>query len=67
MDSIRRRLFRSYADLGATAFLGLIIPVTYWFELSVVLPSIRFLHTPLLYYGHLLLGSVLMFQIVGKN
>lgn len=67
MDSIRRRLFRSYADLGATAFLGLIIPVTYWFELSVVLPSIRFLHTPLLYYGHLILGSVLMFQIVGKK
>lgn len=66
MDFVRRRLFRSFADLGATSFLGIIIPVTYWFELSVVLPSIKFLRTPLLYYGHLLLGSLLMFQIVAN-
>lgn len=66
MEFIRRRLFRSFSDLGATAFLGLIIPVTYWFELFVVLPSIKFLHTPLLYYGHLIVGSFLMFNIVGN-
>ena len=66
MDFLRRRLFRSFRDLAATGFLGVMIPTIYWFEMFVVLPSIKFLRTPVLYYGHLFLGSVLMFQIVGN-
>lgn len=66
MDILRRRLFRSIPDLAATIFLGIIIPVTYWFEMFVVLPSIRFLRPPLLYYGHLLVGTFLLANIVGN-
>lgn len=66
LQTIRRRLFRSIPDLAATTFLAIFIPVTYWFELFVVLPSIRFLRTPVLYYGHMLIGSLLMFNIVGN-
>lgn len=65
-SSLRNRLFRSLPDLGATTFLGIVIPATYWFELFVVLPSIKFLRTPLLYYGHLILGSLLLLNIVGN-
>lgn len=66
MDGFRKRLFRSIPELAATSFLGIIIPVTYWFEMFVVLPSIKFLRTPVLYYGHLLVGTVLMLNIVGN-
>lgn len=66
MEAIRRRLFRSIPDLAATVFLGVIIPVTYWFELFVVLPNIKFLRTPVLYYGHMIIGTLLMFNVVGN-
>lgn len=66
MDGLRRRLFRSIPDLAASTFLGLIIPVTYWFEMFVVLPSVPFLRPPLLYYGHLVLGTYLLASIVGN-
>lgn len=66
MEAIRRRVFRSWPDLGATTFLGIIIPVIYWFEMFVVLPNIKFLRTPVLYYSHLVLGTVLLFNIVGN-
>lgn len=47
------------------SFLAPIIPITYWFELWVVLPEV-FRAGSLMYYGHLALGSFIMYNIVGN-
>lgn len=63
---IRQRVLpRSVADMATTLFLTIAVPITYWFELCVVLPA--FMATDsLFYYFNLAFGTFLVFNIGGN-
>lgn len=56
---------RSLSDIGTTLFLAAAVPITFWFELFVVLPE--FMATDsVAYFANFILGTFILFNI-GSN
>lgn len=60
---IRKKcLPRSVSDIATTIFLTIAIPITYWFELWIVLPE--FMNTnSFYYYFNFLFGTFILFNV----
>lgn len=56
---------RSIGDIATTLFLTIVVPITYWFELWIVMPEFMSTNS-FFYYFNFLFGTFLMFNI-GSN
>lgn len=54
---------RTITDVGSTAFLFIVIPLVYFFELFVVLPEILDTSS-FIYYFHAMMGTFILFNIL---
>lgn len=67
-ETMRVRKFilpRSLNDIGTTLFLTVAVPITYWFELFIVLPEFM-ATTSIFYWLNVVLGTFILFNI-GSN
>lgn len=56
---------KTFSDWGTTLFLALAIPVTYWFELWIVIPTL--INTNSLFYTfNFVLGTFILFNVVSN-
>ncbi|XP_059607984.1 probable palmitoyltransferase ZDHHC24 [Phlebotomus argentipes] len=62
---VKLRLLRSWQDFAATTFLAAAIPITFWFEIFVVIPEV-FPWGSFLNSLHFLVGIFLLYNIVGN-
>lgn len=56
---------RTLSDIAATAFLFVVIPITYFFEMWVVIPTFSEFDT-LAYWIHFAIGSFVLFNILSN-
>lgn len=62
----RNRIFpRQISDIGAFIFVTIMMPLTFAYEVKIVLPEL-YEDSAIFYYFHISMGSILLFNILGN-
>ena len=62
----KKLLPRQISDIGAFFFVTVMTPLTFYYEVKVVVTDLYHESSPFLYYFHITVGSFLLFNIVGN-
>ena len=63
----RNKIFpRVISDIGAFFFVTVMMPLTFVYELHVVLPAIYLPDSKITYYVHGTIGTFLLFSLIGN-